>query len=80
MKRNLVKILAEKRSLMRKTNKIAVIVLFFAVIFGTEIASIIPDSSTAPIVIEAEPAEEPEDASPEQAWPVWNGNTNDSIA
>ena len=70
---------------MRKTNKIAVIVLFFAVIFGTEIASIIPDSSTAPIVIEAEPAEaeaeepveepaeEPEDASPEQAWPVWNG-------
>ena len=70
---------------MRKTNKIAVIVLFFAVIFGTEIASIIPDSSTAPIVIEAEPAEaeaeepveepaeEPEAASPEQAWPVWNG-------
>ena len=72
---------------MRKTNKIAIIVLFFAVIFGTEIASIIPDSSTAPIAIEAEPAEtkaeepaeEPEDASPEQAWPVWNGNTNDSI-
>ena len=42
---------------MRKTNKIAVIVLFFAVIFGTEIASIIPDSPAAPIVIEAEPAE-----------------------
>ena len=75
---------------MRKTNKIAIIVLFFAVIFGTEIASIIPDSSTAPIAIEAEPAEteaeepaeepaeaeaeEPaEDASPEQPWPVWNG-------
>ena len=52
---------------MKKTNKIAVIVLFFAIIFGTEIASI-PDSSTAPIVIEEtepaektteEPAEEP---------------------
>ena len=71
---------------MRKTNKIAIIVLFFAIIFGTEIASIIPDSSAAPIAIETEPAEEPiaeeptEDASPEQAWPVWNGNTNDSIA
>ena len=74
---------------MRTTNKIAVIVVFFAVIFGTEIASI-PDFSTAPIAIEEtepveepiaeEPAEEPEDASPEQAWPVWNGNTNDSIA
>lgn len=79
---------------MRKTNKIAVIVLFFAIIFGTEIASI-PDSPAAPIAIEAEPAEtevdeteaeesaeEPaeesaeesaETASPEQPWPVWNG-------
>ena len=65
---------------MKKTNKIAVIVLFFAIILGTEISSIIPDSSAAPIVIEeTEPAEEPAEepveaaASPEQAWPVWNG-------
>lgn len=73
---------------MRKTNKIAVIVLFFAIIFGTEIASI-PDSPAAPIAIEAEPAgieveeteaeepakeptEEPAEESPEP-WPVWNG-------
>lgn len=73
------------RKVNKKVNKIAVIVLFFAIIFGTEISSIIPDSSTAPIVIEEtepaeepiaeEPAEEPVEvaASPEQAWPVWNG-------
>ena len=42
---------------MRKTNKIAIIVLFFAIIFGTEIASMIPESAAAPIAIEAEPAE-----------------------
>lgn len=70
---------------MRKTNKIAVIVLFFAIIFGTEIASI-PDSSAAPIVIEAEPAgteveeteaeelaEEPAEDASQEPWPVWNG-------